>query len=137
MITVKEQGDDALLGRALTRHADDHADWDAAANQWQPIPVPTDSGALAAAGLAAPGIDQSVRMSVIKVDATAAVSRRLASGMTGYVIALVGDVHVATDADAADLKAGGRATIVDESGFLLRARSKSAKILLIQMSAVD
>ena len=76
-------------------------------------------------------------MSVIKVDATAAVSRRLSSGSTGYVFALVGDVHLATDADAADLKAGGRATIVDESRFLLRARTKSAKILLIEMNAVD
>jgi hypothetical protein len=72
------------------------------------------------------------RIYLLNVDAPIAVNHRFRSGSIGYLVALVGDAHLSTDTDAVDLEEGGGAIFVDEPGFSFRARSSSARALLIE-----
>jgi redox-sensitive bicupin YhaK (pirin superfamily) len=107
-------------------------DWRAANNRWLPIVVPADAIVPAAPASAPLRIHQDVRMYVLNVQATAAVTHRFRPEAIGYVFALDGDVHLATDADAAELSHGGGARIGDEAAFSVRARTESARVLLVE-----
>jgi redox-sensitive bicupin YhaK (pirin superfamily) len=108
-----------------------------AGDRWLPIPIPADAASLVAASSAQVRTDRDIRMWVVTVDAPSAVTHRFAAASVGYVFALAGDLHLATDTDAAELSVGGRATILDEPEFWLRARSRSATVLLIESNPSD
>jgi redox-sensitive bicupin YhaK (pirin superfamily) len=107
-------------------------DWEAADSRWLPIVAPAGPDESSSGDTAPIRIHQEVRLFVARLQAPAAVSHRFRPRSIGYVFALDGDVHLATDDDAAEMDEGGGARIIDEVGFSLRARTASGRVLLVE-----
>ena len=82
-------------------------------------------------------IAQTVWIHALELQAPPAVIHRFSQRLIGYVFAVSGDGHLATETDAAQLAAGGGANVIGEPGFSLRGRSRAATVLLVEtMNAV-
>jgi redox-sensitive bicupin YhaK (pirin superfamily) len=112
---------------------------DARRGRWLPVVVPAPGyGATdAPANPDAVTVHQDASLYATLLDAGQAVSHGFRQGFDGYLFAVHGDAHVATDGDAVEVDRGGAVKVEGERVITVRARDRGAELLLVETRAVD
>jgi redox-sensitive bicupin YhaK (pirin superfamily) len=112
---------------------------DARRGRWLPVlvPAPGYSAADAPANPDAVTVHQDASVYATLLDPGQAASHGFRQGFNGYLFAVQGDAHVATDGDAVEIDLGGAVKIVDEPEIMVRARDGGAELLLVETRAID
>jgi redox-sensitive bicupin YhaK (pirin superfamily) len=112
---------------------------DARRGRWLPVlvPAPDYGGPDAPTNLEAVTVHQDASVYATLLDAGQAVSHGFRQGFNGYLFAVHGNAHVATDGDAVEIDLGGAVKIEGEPDIMVRARDRGAELLLVETRAVD
>ena len=112
---------------------------DARRGRWLPVlvPAPGYGGTDAPRNPDAVTVHQDASVYATLLDAGQAVSHSFRRGFKGYLFAVQGDAHVATDGDALEVDRGGAVKIEGEPEINIRARDLGAELLLVETWEVD